>query len=141
MTEPVTIGIGPNKWIKDTNTKMITLNRSLANTTSAVQLNAVDYQVPVGKKFVILSISLGGYQQYFGAVGVNIYKGATAGATTTLLATLTASWGQHTYATGAGNGGNNIECYIEVEAGQYVNCSIVNGSYCNAVLTGVETNV
>lgn len=140
MTEPLVIGCHGCNWVPDANTKMITLNRPSTTGAIAMKLAGVDYQVPVGKKFVILSCSSGGWQQYAGIVGTSIYKGATAGATTTLLISLVPSWGQHTYDTSAGNGGNNIETYIEVEAGQFVNSSnnSTNGS---ASVTGVETNV
>ena len=139
MAEPVTIGIGANKWVKDSNTKMITLNRTSSAGAAAMKLDGVNYQVPTGKKFVILSVSTGGWQQYAGLVGATIYKGSTAGATTTELVSVVSSWSNHTYDISAGNGGNNIQCYIEVEAGQFVNASNLSTGG-SAVVTGVETD-
>lgn len=140
MTEPIILGLHNCKWINDANTKMITLNRTTSSGAAAMKLDGVDYQVPAGKKFVILSVSCGGWQQYAGVVGSTIYKGASAGATTTELVSVSSSWSNHTYDISAGNGGNNIQCYIEVEAGQYVNASNLSTAG-SAVVTGVETNV
>mgnify|MGYP003684665329 FL=1 len=140
MTEPLVIGCHGCNWVPDVNTKMITLDRPPTSGATGMKLNGVDYQVPVGKKFVILSVSMGGWQQYAGVVGCTIYKGATSAALTTALVSVASSWSNHTYDISAGNGGNNIECYIEVEAGQFVNASSLSTAG-SAVITGVETNV
>jgi len=139
MTEPLVIGLHDCKWIKDSNTKMITLNRTSTTGSSAMKLDGVDYQVPAGKKFIILQVSANGYQQYGGVFGIKVYKGATAGTLTTELVAVAAGWAIHTYAISGGSGGNNIQCYIEVEAGQYINSSNL-GTQGGGIVTGVETN-
>jgi hypothetical protein len=138
MTEPVTIGIGATKWVKDASTKMITLNRALNSGTHDMTLDGVAYTVPVGKKLIIINMTAGGYQQYFGGVGCNFYKSTTSAGTTTLLLTLCSSWGQHTYDTSAGGYGS-VDTYIEVAAGNYIVASTI-GTSGSGTVTGVETD-
>ena len=141
MTEPLVIGIGTTKWVKESTTKMITLSRVNQAGTITLQKEGVDYQVPTGKKFVMLKLYVGGWHQYAGVIGSQIYKNSTAGTTTgaTSLCDAVPSWGQHTYDTSAGTSMNQIETYIEIEAGQY----LISTSYsqsASVVITGVETD-
>ena len=55
MAEPVLIGFEQQKFIKDTNTKMVSLWTEQAAYDSCKN-SAGDYQVPVGKKFIVLKI-------------------------------------------------------------------------------------
>ena len=140
MTEPVTIGIGATKWVKDSSTRMITLNRTSFTGTEDMQLNGVAYVVPSGKKFIILNATAGGYQQYFGAVGARFYTSTTSAGTTTEILKICSSWGQHSYSSAAGSGGHgNIDTYIEVAAGNYITTSSL-GTAATATITGVETD-
>ena len=65
MAEPVVIGFGVNKWVKDTDTKMIYLSNTSAinNTgqdmeTAAAGAALSGYTIPVGKKFVLLRVQV-----------------------------------------------------------------------------------
>jgi len=128
MVEPVTIGVGCNKWLKDADTRMVQLYTqdynnnwfSLHETTGGG-----DYQVPVGKKFIILSVT------------------AMLVGTATVL-----DFTQHTVINSAGGtqifafyGGDTaqgqFECYATVDAGNYIN---VQGRS-PLILIGIETTV
>jgi hypothetical protein len=61
MTQPVIIGIGGTKFVKDATTKMLTLNSVDTNGVFSLHDDSnTDYSVPVGKKFVILQICSSG---------------------------------------------------------------------------------
>jgi hypothetical protein len=153
MAEPLTIGIGSNKWVKDANTKMMTLHgASSSGTLSMHDDTGVDYQVPVGKKFIILSIQSHSGGQY-----------STGGSTTALTSTtiskstVTDTAGTPVYTVqslimrtaNSGQGmaysqpSRNVETYIEIPASNY----IVSGNpayvyYGHQIgITGVETDV
>jgi len=62
MVEPVTIGYGVNKWLKDADTKVLALYDQNGSSTHSMHSSSdgLAYQVPVGKKFIILSINFYG---------------------------------------------------------------------------------
>jgi hypothetical protein len=155
MTEPVTIGIGATKWVKDSNTKMMTLN--MPSTTGTLSLHddtGVDYQVPVGKKFIILKILTGGgwaagytpdssrEDQFVGRVYTNTTTDSTTGAV--LVFQNNGGQNKHfkpnsTTAISATNSASDFEVYLEVAAGKYIVGNTT--SYVSINVTGVETDV
>jgi hypothetical protein len=156
MTEPLTIGIGATKWVKDSNTKMITLAKPSTNAAAAESLHlaGVDYQVPVGKKFIILQVQFGGgfassqsgasqSFQYTGNLMTNGTTDTHVGGITVLQTNggNTRMYVGGTPGQGASAQGSNMiaDTYIEVAAGNFI---IGYGSSSVAInCTGVETNV
>ena len=144
MAEPIIIGTNGVKFVKDSATKMITLNfPATSGTLSLHDDSATDYQVPVGKKLCILSIKTHGgapanstygtpsYQQT--GSGAYLYKNTTTDTTTggTLILTNFGASFKTQYAyTQMGAGGAtspvpDIDCYIEVAAGNWVPTSLL----------------
>ena len=126
MTDPITIGNGVNKWVKDTNTKVVTLygDTSFASGTYPSMIEAgtasTKYIVPVGKKFIILNIfsSIDMSHGYFTYNTTPDVSGGTQ--ITTLLADVA------------------MNAYIEIAAGNYLNCYENANNIC--IVVGVETN-
>ena len=87
MANPINLRVdGSSTWLHDANTECITLSlESILNTTEALKSGYtgsswVDFEVPAGKKFIALSISInqadrgsGGTQQ------IDMYNGAVSG--------------------------------------------------------------
>ena len=133
MTDPVVIGFGANKWVKDSNTKIISLYYRNFGGSGAYTLHesggTTDYQVPVGKKVIILSQMLltdtgtGSHDEDVwesnaidSATGTNVYQ-----------------------FLGSNNSGNNqYEVWIEFSASKYINYKI--GGSTGIFVTGIETN-
>lgn len=151
MTDPVTIGIGATKWVKDTNTKMITLHSpSYSGILSLHDDSGVDYIVPVGKIFTILSIraSGGGYytlaSSVWNAIQTFISKSAVTDTAGTIIYSVNA---QQMTDNNAGSGFQppvaNAETFIEISASNYI--VVGNGVYptygFGVTITGIETNV
>ena len=71
MTEPATLGTHA-KWLKDANTKMISLyNEESVTTHTALKecSTNTNYQVPVGKKFVLLNLHFYvAFEKFFAAL-------------------------------------------------------------------------
>ena len=144
MTDPVTIGYGANKWVKDANTKALSLTKSAVGTAYGPMISdGVIYQVPVGKKFTVLKVS------------ANIARngstsGAIAGIWNVNHATTTTGGGNKIleifYVIGAGVSspttvGTEFDLYIEVPAGEYITMRSGNASsYLGMTLFGVEDN-
>ena len=139
MAEPVVIGFGVNKWVKDTDTKMIYLSN-----TSAINITGQDmetaaagaalsgYTIPVGKKFVLLRVQVMVYSttakegviinERYG--GTNYFK---------IRHALNNSTGE--------NESRFIETYAEFQAGSTVYCYTYAGGFtCDVAMLGVETN-
>lgn len=55
MADPVVVGYGQNKWVKDANTRMLTLYTDGTAYRSSY-LSGSTYQVPAGKKTVVLYV-------------------------------------------------------------------------------------
>jgi hypothetical protein len=151
MTEPLTIGIGSNKWVKDANTKMITLHSpSYSGTLSLHDDTGVDYQVPVGKKLVILSIRAAGGGYYvttstvLNAIQTFISKSTVTDTAGTICYVVNA---QQMTDNNAGTAFQppvpSADTYIEVAAGNYiVAANLVYPTYGMVVtMTGIETDV
>ena len=141
MTEPVTIGFGANKWVKDSNTKMITLYAALPQGVYSFHEAGTntDYQVPVGKKFILLNVDCG-----VGRVSANVniymdfYKGTTADSLTGATFIARARAGVNDSGQ-AGIHNQNMPTYVEIEAGNYIQQSFE--SHAIATLIGIETDV
>jgi hypothetical protein len=119
MAEPVVIGNEQNKFIKDTNTKALTLYNTTFepnNTYTAMQENAANYQVPVGKKFVVLRIKIYGSNTAFGNVHLYEHSSASTSGGSSKFYTQNA--------TDANAKFNMIDvpnAYIEFATGNYIN--------------------
>ena len=131
MVDPVTIGVGCNKWLKDADTRMVQLYTQDYNNNwfTLHDDDGGDYQVPVGKQYIILQVT-----------------SMLIGTATTLAIT------QHNVINSAGGiqlfafygtGGaaslslGKIDCYATVDAGMYVNCL----GRSPLVMLGIETTV
>ena len=122
MTDPITIGNAQNKWIKDANTKMMTLTLPASGsgyTSLLVSGSTTSYLIPAGKKFIILAIDTQTDTNYLKRHTVVNASGGT------LLFNKSSTTG--TFG----------DLYVEVAAGNYINT--FNSNY-RMVLTGVETN-
>jgi hypothetical protein len=152
MVEPVVIGIEGNKWINDTATKMITLHfPSSSGTFSLHDDTDTDYQVPVGKKFVILKVLTSGGSNYSGNAAVtqgyfNLYitPNTDSNVGGTIVLKNSTSMNRHNWGnvTTVDSGFNpDIDTFIEVSATKFITpvSSGVNGL--SITITGVETDV
>lgn len=128
MVEPVTIGYGVNKWLKDADTKVISLfNNSDFGTKSLFSAETgLVYLTPVGKKLIILSINFQGDLQtlYYDTV-IN-----TAG--TLLFVSEGANADPRTMPT--------LPCWLEIPASNYVTAT-VTGSDSQGTFLAIETSV
>ena len=81
MAEPIIIGSGVCKWVKDANTKMITLQGAVSGTSFDLLEGSgrTTYQVPAGKKLIIVKIF---FENHSTTDDCRIYSGASSGATT-----------------------------------------------------------
>jgi len=142
MAEPITVGYGQNKWVKDSNTKSISLTGTSNSTSySSLSHDGSTYQVPVGKKFTVLhmTITIGRNGSAYGALNAfyNVHHATTStGAGNKIIAA--------NYVFGAGTSApttivNEHELYIEVPAGEYITMRSGNTStYLWVTLFGVE---
>jgi type 1 fimbria pilin len=143
MTEPVTVGIGATKWVKDSNTKMITLHASTeAGTGSFHDDSDTDYQVPSGKKFIILEVSCSATYAGDGQRSVQIQKSSTTDtAGTVVLKNIGTSYKYQSSSYSSMSEHQlvpNIQTYIEIPAGNFI-IGVTSNAYAN--ITGVETDV
>jgi len=135
MTEPALLGLNQFKFIKETNTVAKTLYRSTDSSGVLVmEYDAAAYQVPVGKKFIILQSTTiisgtgASYQDiwYFEHTVPN-----AAGGTEKL----------HYYTPMVvGDGGALIykfDVYIEIAAGNYIN-SNHSSNLVREIMLGIE---
>jgi hypothetical protein len=135
MTDPVTIGYGANKWIKDVNTKVVTLTWIAYSGSGWKSLldseDGLYYTVPAGKKLTLLKA--------YGA-----YSSSSAGGFFKTIATATANSGSLS-GTGARNLtsiGYNVapnDIYMEIPAGLKINVEFGGTGY-TVTIVGVETN-
>jgi len=116
LTEPVLIGMFNCKWIKEASNRMLTLSRS-NDTSGAVNMceNPTSaYQVPVGKKFILLQYSHSGHSTVTYDHG-NLWESAVSG---TAAGTRKLRYNYDN--NGGGVGLNTINTYIEFAAGMYL---------------------
>lgn len=152
MAEPVTIGIGANKWIKEANTKMLTIHKPSNNASpeSLHDSSGVDYQVPVGKKFIILRVMISDSYASLGNSTASLsqqfqsplYYNTTTNSITGATKIYSSNGGfSKNYDNTSIRGSDKVvdDVYIEVAAGNYI---IADPTHSNAVnVTGIETDV
>lgn len=158
MAEPVVIGIGTNKWVKDSATKMISIMFP-SNTTGTLSCHddtGVNYSVPVGKKFVALLIQTSGHSNNTNSepttvsATYDLWKGTTADSTVGAT---------NIWKNGAGfnrSRGSTVgqrvaqssdmpaphsEVYFEISAGNYLNFVVASSVGTGLIITGIETDV
>ncbi len=118
MADPVLVGFGQVKFVKDTDTKMIWLvANGVAQFQEQTGTGKSNYTVPVGKKFIAL---------HFYSTANTAQQSAVFIDGTTLI------WESFDQ-----QGGVSFPCYWEIPAGSYFDQQY-NGSECN--ILGVECN-
>lgn len=128
MTDPIVIGFNQNKWLKDSNTKMLTISKiNYTSGTYSLEENQTDYQVPVGKKFTLLNASFSGNNNYEIKM--------TYGGSPNVAGTEIMRFG-HGNSTGAG-APQNVPLYSEISAGNYITV-VSNGTDSYVTVIGVE---
>jgi hypothetical protein len=141
MTDPVTIGWNSNKWVKDGNTKMVTLYTPFPQATYSMHDSATsaNYQVPVGKKFILLNISCS-----VGRNGSNVnmymefYRNTIPDSLTGASMVAQSYAGVNSQGQ-AGIQNQNMPTFIEFAAGEYVTSKFEYHGVATAI--GIETNV
>ena len=125
MVDPVTIGFGTNKWLKDSDTNFISLFRpSTATGTRTMHEDTnIDYIVPAGKKYIILGIG-------FDVTEIEIYYDPVVDTPGTMV------WGQEVQSFKP-----NAVVWIEIPAGNYVNVMCAAPAQAKGTLWGIETTV
>ena len=138
MTEPLVIGFGVNKWIKDSDTRLINLYGHTYGTSAPSSLNEINsagttstaYQVPTGKKLIILAMFVNTKQAYNSFGSQTYYSSSTSGGSGHTIGDF--YWNQPSSASGM------IECYIELPAGRYISVTTYKTS--PGRIIGIETN-
>ena len=153
MVEPVVIGIEGNKWIKESATKMITLHFPSSSGTFSFHDNTnVDYQIPVGKKFVILKVLTSGGSNWQGNQGVsqgyfNLWDSTVADTASgnIILNNTTAInrdyFGGSYMSTVESGFNNDIDTFIEVSATKFITAASSGVTGLSITITGIETDV
>ncbi len=132
MAEPVVIGYGQNKWVNDANTKAMGLFAySLSSIEALKDDNNNDYQVPAGKKFIVLRIDVIPRDD---SSGVILTQDSSAGVSGTRFYGYNDNGGGSTPTTPV-----SIDYYATIDAGNYINAQMI--SYGNCSIFGVETDV
>lgn len=129
MTVPV-ISTQDSKYVVGASDTIKTLFTYCQNGVNKTLLyDNSNYQVPVGKKFLILGIQLSGYNVSTNEAVVDLYWSGSP-------ATLTNYWG----AISAASNQNNVNWYYEIAAGNYITCKNTYGGVGILSIYGVETN-
>lgn len=147
MVDPVTIGIGVNKWLKDANTKLITLavGGNSASYTALKDSTNADYTPAAGRKFIALKIQVtmneGVNSGNTGFFAINNDTAAGGSGGTRLLEYR--GYEQNTGSTaGAAFFQMDLDVFLEDwTAGEYVNISYNSTNYWGVLITGIETTV
>lgn len=128
MTSPVTIGYGVNKWLKDSDTKVISLfNNSDFGTKSLFSAETgLVYLTPVGKKCIILSID------FQGDIQTLYYDTVIDTAGTKLFVSVGSQADPKNHPI--------IPCWLEIPASNYVTAT-VTGSDAQGTFLAIETTV
>jgi hypothetical protein len=132
MTEPVTVGIQNNKFVIDgTTVKAMTLYRATTGNGAATLHDETDnnYQVPVGKKFIILKIML---QQAGAEDRGEFWNSALIDSQTGF---------RFAYMNTIASGQLLFDVYYEIGAGRYITYWKNAGGNCTTLVTGVEVDV
>ena len=135
MADPILIGVEQNKFIKDADTKAISLflpNGFLNNNyLSFHEEGNTNYIVPVDKKFVILDISVVGSGAGTGQLQWHMGYSTTPDSFTGYTFVL--------HVNGLQTQPYHIYPYIEIPAGNYITAFGESNSYA-LIITGVELN-
>ena len=133
MTEPIVIGLNENKWLQDATTKMITLGfstisgSSITDTLNDLSLGTA-YQIPAGKKLIILNISV---QSWSNAnLTRELWISPTVNSRTGIMIFNTVY--SHEFH-------KSTPVYIEAAASQYINFYCNAGDTMEIYLTCIET--
>ncbi len=140
MAEPVVIGYGQNKWIKDADTKMVYLasdasinNSGMSMKHAAAGSGLSTYTVPAGKVYILLLINIAVYSTT-AKEGFQLFAGVGLASTHNKI----------TYALNNSTTENEMipmETYVTFEAGENVNMYWTGGSgSMRCSMLGVETN-
>jgi hypothetical protein len=130
MTEPVLLGYGNNKWLKDANTKMVTLYQSVEQSAPiALKSFNVDYVVPAGKKFIILKLNFAHATTSPKYFVIRYFTSASSASGTIFY-----------YAKIDESAIPEIDCYIEIPAGNYINFDSLTAEVMLTNCTGIETD-
>lgn len=144
MTDPIVIGYGQNKWVKDANTKLINLTTATAHATNtgmdletaAAGAAASTYTVPTGKVFILLwfrPIVYGGSSKE----GFYLYERYSS------TDYVKSRYGMNLASNSAANdlAQRDIECYIEFQAGSTIRlATYASAMTMNFFGIGVETD-
>ena len=150
MTEPVIIGSNAVKFVPSATTFMKTLTFPTPNsgTLTLHDEDDVDYQVPIGKKFIILKImSSNGYNATTNTnFSIQIWKNTIIDSTVGGTSFYYRNGGQGkiialgvTYTISAGGAIGNDEVFYTIPSGSYVNA--VLGANIGLQVLGVECDV
>ena len=140
VSEPVIVGWAQNKFIKDSTVKVLSLflPNGFLNDNNYESYHTpetdTDYQVPVGKKFIILQVMMVSASSTT-AQG-DIYLGYS---TTVDSATGFNLIARYTQSINAGLPAVTYEPYLEIAAGNYITGRGNANSY-NVMLNGVEVD-
>ena len=131
VTDPVVIGNGANKFIKDTTSKAKSLflpNGFLNGNYETMHDETGDYQVPADKVFVILNITIVGASNATGQKNsqINYHNVVDTSGGTKLAHWQSLTTFPYSY-----------ETYIEVPTGQYIN-AFGEANSINIMVYGVE---
>ncbi len=133
MTDAVLLGISNNKFIKETSSKAMSLfcpNGFLnAGYESLHDQTDSNYLIPIGKKFVILNVTIVGASNATGQVNTFMGYSTTVDSATGL--TKVSHWQSITTFP------YSYETYIEIPAGNYITCFGGSNS-ANIMVFGVE---
>jgi hypothetical protein len=139
MTEPVIVGMHACKWVKDATTQMLSLHLNTNEPAGTYSLqndtDGTDYQIPVGKKFIVLQLLLG--SQGGGTPSNNTMSlfqhnvQNAAGGTEVTKMVITEHEANETIV---------INMYAELTAGNYLNLTS-SSARSNCALIGVECDV
>ncbi len=143
MADPIVIGYGQIKFLKDADTKIVHLpvvsTGGIVTGANIRQMGVEtiggdiqDYVVPVGKIFILLQVNAQPFQNSSSAK--LIIEGGASGSGSGNRKMLIGGYSDNSPQP------VNIPCYITFEAGEYVNVTTESsGSYAMSML-GVETN-
>jgi hypothetical protein len=124
MADPITIGYGQNKWVKDSNNQVISLFFAGAGTNQYLKNDngGGTYTVPAGKKFTLLMVLT---MNNGGGALTKIYNN-----------TSTDVIDQYVSYSSGGRVGYNNEVYVRYAAGDSI--KITQGSSNTTLAYGVE---
>lgn len=120
MAEPIVIGWGQNKFVKDSNTIGITLyknSESGGSDPQSLRQNGSVYQVPANKHFILLSLTfIGSSMNTYG--NGRFYFGPTANSIAG--ATLFSFLNFEANTTGQADNKINIDMYVDIPENNYI---------------------